>query len=69
MGRQWRPTCLLQVAGDVDDYVTGDAVGYHCILIVGYDDAEKAWICKNSWGTGWGDKGYFRIGYGECGID
>src|SRR5205823_10555367 len=26
-GATWRPTCLLQVAGDVDEYVTGDAVG------------------------------------------
>jgi C1A family cysteine protease len=27
------------------------------------------WIARNSWGTGWGDSGYFRIAYGECGIE
>lgn len=43
--------------------------GGHCVALVGYDDARRAWICKNSWGTGWGDKGFFRIGYGECGIE
>jgi C1A family cysteine protease len=43
--------------------------GGHCVCVVGYDDAQGAWICKNSWGTGWGDGGYFRIAYGECGID
>lgn len=43
--------------------------GGHCVCVVGYDDASSAWICKNSWGTGWGESGYFRIGYGECGID
>nr|MDO8133672.1 DUF4114 domain-containing protein [Candidatus Njordarchaeum guaymaensis] len=26
------------------------------------------WICKNSWGRGWGEAGWFRIAYGECGI-
>lgn len=41
----------------------------HCICIVGYDDINNCWICKNSWGADWGDNGYFRIGYGECGID
>ena len=43
--------------------------GYHAISIVGYDDNQECWICKNSWGTGWGDNGWFKIGYGECLID
>jgi C1A family cysteine protease len=43
--------------------------GGHCISVVGYDDAQGAWICKNSWGTGWGEAGFFRIAYGQCGID
>lgn len=43
--------------------------GYHAICVVGYDDNEECWICKNSWGTGWGDSGWFKIGYGECKID
>lgn len=47
----------------------GDMVGGHCIAIVGYDDAKKCWIAKNSWGTDWGESGYFRIGYGSAGID
>lgn len=43
--------------------------GGHCVCVVGYDDSAGCWIAKNSWGTGWGDNGYFRIGYGQCGID
>jgi C1A family cysteine protease len=50
-------------------HVTGNVAGGHCVCFAGYDDALGCWICKNSWGTGWGDSGYFRIAYGECGIE
>ncbi|MBN1885866.1 MAG: hypothetical protein JW876_10145, partial [Candidatus Krumholzibacteriota bacterium] len=44
----------------------------HAVLIVGWDDAmcsgNGAWIVKNSWGTGWGDNGYFYIQYGSARI-
>lgn len=50
-------------------HVTGAQAGGHCISIVGYDDAAGCWICKNSWGANWGEQGFFRIAYGECGID
>ena len=50
-------------------HVTGNQAGGHCVEIIGYSDAEAAWICKNSWGTGWGDKGYFKIGYGQCELE
>jgi len=50
-------------------HVTGGLMGGHCVTIVGYDDAQSCWICKNSWTTGWGEQGFFRIGYGECGIE
>ena len=50
-------------------HTSGDLAGYHAICVVGYSEAEQAWICKNSWGPGWGDAGWFRIGYGECDID
>jgi C1A family cysteine protease len=43
--------------------------GGHCICVVGYNDSQGAWICKNSWGPAWGDSGYFRIAYGQVGID
>ncbi|MCB1028587.1 MAG: hypothetical protein KDB24_12595 [Microthrixaceae bacterium] len=50
-------------------HVSGAAAGGHCVEIIGYDDSQQCWICKNSWGTGWGDSGYFRIGYGQCSIE
>jgi len=39
--------------------------GGHAVLIVGYDDGEENFIVKNSWGTGWGESGYFRIDYSQ----
>ena len=47
----------------------------HVAILVGYghDDAtgKDYWIVKNSWGTSWGESGYFRIkrGSGTCGIN
>jgi hypothetical protein len=36
-------------------------IGGHCMLIVGYDKPKKMFIVRNSWGEGWGDRGYCRI--------
>lgn len=38
-------------------------LGGHAVLIVGYDDMAGRWIVRNSWGTGWGDGGYFHMPY------
>ncbi len=36
-------------------------VGYHCVLIVGYDILKKYLLCRNSWGPNWGQGGYFWV--------
>jgi C1A family cysteine protease len=38
-------------------------VGGHAVLGVGYDDAARRFIVRNSWGTNWGKKGYFTMPY------
>ena len=38
-------------------------VGGHAVMAVGYDDSHHRFIVRNSWGDGWGMKGYFTIPY------
>jgi C1A family cysteine protease len=38
-------------------------MGGHAVLAVGYDDAKERFMVRNSWGEGWGMKGYFTMPY------
>jgi C1A family cysteine protease len=38
-------------------------VGAHAVVIVGYNDAMKLFIIRNSWGPLWGDHGHFFMTY------
>lgn len=38
-------------------------LGGHCISIYGYSDKNQWFICMNSWGSFWGDKGWFYLPY------
>ncbi|KAK4885881.1 hypothetical protein RN001_002152 [Aquatica leii] len=55
-----------------------DRTGYHSVRIVGwgeetdyYGQVQKYWKVANSWGSKWGEDGYFRIARGsdECEIE
>lgn len=42
----------------------GESVlGGHAVLAVGYDDDTERFIMRNSWGTQWGQAGYFTMPY------
>jgi C1A family cysteine protease len=60
---------FFSYGGGVYKHVSGAQAGGHCVCLIGFDDALGCWIAKNSWGTGWGEQGFFRIGYGQCAIE
>jgi len=68
-------------AANWQDYQSGIMTGWecawvntldHCVQAVGYDMTGPTpfWIVRNSWSTGWGEKGYIRLEFGSntCGL-
>jgi len=47
---------------DYDDPVD-PLEGGHEVAILGFDDSKKLFMVANSWGTSWGDQGFFYIPY------
>ena len=37
--------------------------GGHAVMGIGYDDAARRFVIRNSWGSDWGQKGYFTMPY------
>lgn len=76
-GAEWRPygtakvECMQRAVDFAASIASGalrsraigtqEDYGGHAVLLVGYD--ERGFLAKNSWGTSWGDGGYFRISY------
>ncbi len=42
---------------------TDSLLGGHAVACVGYDDRHQYFLFRNSWGEGWGDKGYGYLPY------
>jgi len=40
-----------------------EVIGGHAVLAVGYNDASKRFMVRNSWGKSWGLEGYFTMPY------
>merc|ERR1719160_2195966 len=58
-------------AGGIYHHVSGGMAGGHAVKVGGWgvEDGTKYWKIANSWNPYWGEKGYFRIKFGEGGID
>lgn len=63
----------LYMGGVADPFFCNPLGIDHAVTLVGYgmEGTKPFWIIKNSWGPGWGEKGYYRIikGKGKCGLN
>jgi hypothetical protein len=49
--------------GGIYKHLWGKRTGGHVVALVGYDDSQRCWIVKNSWGPKWGENGWFKMSY------
>ena len=54
---------LENYTGGIFEDKTGDMEIVHDVSIVGYGVANntKFWTVRNSWGSHWGEEGFFRV--------
>ena len=57
------PDALEEYTGGIYCDETGDMNIVHDISVVGYgeENGQKYWLVRNSWGTHWGEEGFFRV--------
>ena len=57
------PDALESYTGGIFNDTTGDSNIVHDISVVGYgvENGTKYWVVRNSWGSSWGESGFFRV--------
>lgn len=58
---------LVETTGDIPlpspAERAGAPIGGHAVVVVGYDDAARKFLIRNSWGTAWGNGGHGSLPY------
>jgi len=62
---------FMSYKGGVYKRQSSSFLGGHAVKVVGWgkENGEEHWIVANSWGPKWGETGFFRIAFGECGFE
>jgi len=62
---------FMTYSSGIYKHTTGGILGGHAIKVVGWgsENGVDYWIAANSWGTSWGETGFFRIQTGQCGFE
>lgn len=63
----WLYADFFNYKSGVYTYSGGDFVALHAVKLMGWgvENGTKYWLAANSWGTDWGDNGFFKILRGE----
>lgn len=64
------PHDLMKYTGGIYEDKTGELDIDHEISVVGWgvENRVKYWVIRNSWGTAWGESGFFRLVKGKNNI-
>lgn len=64
------PDSLEEYTSGIYEDTTGDQEIVHDVSVVGYgvENGQKYWVVRNSWGTHWGEQGFFRVVRGKNNI-
>jgi cathepsin B len=62
---------FMNYKGGIYKHTSGSLLGGHAVKIIGWgrEDNTDYWLVANSWNTTWGINGFFKIAFGQCGID
>jgi len=62
---------FMQYKSGIYSHSSGKLLGGHAVKIIGWgvENGIEYWIAANSWSEKWGEKGFFRIKFGECGFE
>jgi len=56
---------FVSYAGGVYKHSSGTSLGGHAVSLVGFDNATRSWIIRNSWGKEWGEEGFGRVSWDD----
>ncbi|KAL0244938.1 hypothetical protein GEMRC1_009018 [Eukaryota sp. GEM-RC1] len=51
---------ISYTGGIYDAHINDTSLGYHHVNIIGFDDSENSFLLTNSFGTDWGENGYWK---------
>jgi cathepsin B len=63
---------FINYQGGVYRRISEGYLGGHAVKAVGWGvdtDGTEYWVVANSWNITWGEQGFFRIAFGECGFE
>lgn len=59
---------FMSYSGGIYKKTSNNLLGGHAVRVVGWgiENNDEYWIVANSWGSSWGEEGFFRIAINNC---